>query len=82
MSPPLHRAFGDRAELPAYEYAPHGVGVRSDLVRAILDTWSGVEPCGTDILLRDAADNLYGRSIHEVARIAAAAVAARLETHP
>ncbi|MFE3202272.1 hypothetical protein [Embleya sp. NPDC059237] len=60
-----------------YVYGPHGIGVRTDLVEAVVEAWEGSTSTGAAALLRDASEG-KSSTVEEVARIAAVAVAARL----
>ncbi|MEU0937560.1 hypothetical protein [Embleya sp. NPDC005971] len=60
-----------------YVYGPHGIGVRADLVGVVVDAWTGGHPGGASALLRAASEG-EDRTVEEVARLAVAAVAARL----
>ncbi|OPC84256.1 hypothetical protein B4N89_27970 [Embleya scabrispora] len=75
MSSLFHYTFGAPPR-PDYVYGPHGIGVRTDLVEAIVEAWDGSVPTGAPGLLRDACEGQ--RTVEDVARIAAVAVAARL----
>ncbi len=72
---PLHRAEGDTAMRDGYHYDSAGLGVRADLVQAVLDAWARISPTGDPALtLRSVGDGAINR-VDNIARLAVAAVA-------
>lgn len=74
---PLHLAE-DTPMRPGYSYAANGVGVRDELIAAVLEAWANVSPTGDAALtLRSVNDGAINR-IDNIARMAVAAVLQRL----
>lgn len=72
---PLHRAEGDAPSREGYRYSAAGIGVRADLVQAVLDAWAGISVTGDPAApLRSVGDGAIN-SVDNLARIAAQAVA-------
>jgi predicted DNA-binding transcriptional regulator AlpA len=75
---PLHLAEDDTPMRSGYSYAASGIGVRDDLVAAVLEAWANVSPTGDPALtLRSVNDGAINR-IDNLARMAAAAVLQKL----
>jgi hypothetical protein len=82
MDQPLHRATGDEPMRSEYVYAANGVGVRKDLVDAVLARWTVISPTGDPATtLRSVNDGMLN-SIDNLAQISATAVAEALEGTP
>lgn len=79
-TPPLHDAQGDKPMIDGYTYNAGGIGVRNDLIAAVLIAWARVSPTGEPILtLRSAGDGAINKP-ENIARMAAMAVAEILAT--
>lgn len=71
----LHDTEDDDALRRGYQYGGDGIGVRADLVQAVLDAWSRISPTGDPAApLRSVNDGAIN-SVDNLARLAAAAVA-------
>ncbi|MFJ8153938.1 hypothetical protein [Streptomyces sp. NPDC094468] len=79
MNDPIHYA---RAGIPmrdGYLYDATGVGVRSDLIQAVIESWGQISPTGDPALpLRSVNDGHINR-LDNLARLAAQAVAVGIE---
>ncbi|MFE1515727.1 hypothetical protein ACFW9I_02660 [[Kitasatospora] papulosa] len=66
------------ASRDGYSYGANGIGVRTDLVQAVLDAWSRISPTGDPAVpLRSVNDGAIN-SVDNLARLAATAVAGAL----
>lgn len=75
---PLHLAEDETPMRSGYSYAASGVGVRDDLIAAVLETWANVSPTGDPAMtLRSVNDGAINR-IDSIARMAVAAVLQRM----
>ncbi|MEU6674782.1 hypothetical protein [Streptomyces sp. NPDC046925] len=71
----MHVAEDDTPMRDGYVYSAQGVGVRKDLVHAVLDAWARVSPTGDPSLTLRSVGDGYINSVDNIARLAAAAVA-------
>ncbi|EFL19905.1 hypothetical protein [Streptomyces sp. C] len=75
----LHHAEGDTPMHAGYRYNAGGLGVRSDLVQAVLDAWAGISPSGDPALTLRSVNDDAVNSVDNLARLAATAVAQALQ---
>lgn len=80
MADGIHMAEGDTPMLGRYRYSASGVGVRGDLVEAVLKAWASISPDGDPAGPLRSVNNGYINKVENLARIAAAAVAGALNT--
>ncbi|MFD0352917.1 hypothetical protein ACFVHW_04095 [Streptomyces sp. NPDC127110] len=76
---PLHQAEGDTPMHAGYHYNAGGLGVRADLVQAVLDAWAGISPTGDPALALRSVNDGAINSVDNLARLAATAVARALQ---
>lgn len=72
---PLHDTEGDDTFRGDYRYGADGIGVRADLVQAVLDAWSSISPTGDPAAPLHSVNDGQINSVDNLARLAAVAVA-------
>jgi hypothetical protein len=78
MADGIHIAEDDTPMLDGYLYNSVGVGVRGDLVEAVLKAWASIDPYGDPAGPLRIVNNGHINKVENLARIAAAAVAGAL----
>ncbi|MGW0562910.1 hypothetical protein ACWDZ4_20380 [Streptomyces sp. NPDC003016] len=73
----LHHADND-ALRDGYQYGADGIGVRADLVQAILDAWARISPTGDPASPLHSVNDGAINSVDNLARLAATAVASTI----
>ncbi|MEU1307899.1 hypothetical protein ABZ419_03230 [Streptomyces cinnamoneus] len=81
MTEPLHRAEDDTPLRDGYEYGANGVGVRADLVQAVINVWTSISPTGDPAATLRSVGNGRINSVDNLARLAAVAVASAIDPH-
>jgi hypothetical protein len=79
---PLHDTEDDDALQRGYRYGADGIGVRADLVQAVLDAWSSISPTGDPAAPLHSVNDGAINSVDNLARLAAAAVARTITPRP
>lgn len=72
---PLHDTKGDAPRRDGYRYGADGIGVRAELVQAVIDAWSMISPTGDPAAPLHSVNDGAINSVDNLARLAAAAVA-------
>lgn len=77
---PIHTIEDDDTPaLDSHLYSAQGVGVRRDLVEAVLGAWGRISPTGDPALTLRSVDQGAINRVENLARLAAEAVAERIE---
>lgn len=72
---PIHMAEMDTPMRDGYTYSSTGVGVRDDLVQAVLAAWAAASPYSGPAQPLKSVNDSHLNSVDNLARMAAAAVA-------
>ncbi|MGW3308229.1 hypothetical protein ACWDG9_16770 [Streptomyces sp. NPDC001073] len=72
---PIHTAEDGTCQRDGYRYGADGIGVRVDLVEAVLDAWTRISPTGDPASSLRSVSSASINSVDNLARLAAVAVA-------
>ncbi|MER7978299.1 hypothetical protein [Streptomyces sp. NPDC095817] len=75
---PLHHTGDDSSRRDGYQYGADGIGVRADLVQAVVEAWTRISPTGDPAAPLRSVGNGAINTVDNLARLAAVAVAAKI----
>ncbi|MFJ9378997.1 hypothetical protein [Streptomyces sp. NPDC101455] len=78
---PLHHNDSGTSPREGYRYGADGIGVRADLVQAVIDAWARISLTGDPASPLHSVNNGAIYSVDNLARLAATAVADTIGSH-